>query len=465
MRDRFPGFYPPSGNELDELWTTGTIVLDANTLLNLYRYTDETRQEFISVLQSSKERVWLPYQVGLEFQRNRLEVIDQQAAAYDSVIKALRNAESSISTELMRHKRHSSLPAQEMLEKYRAATEPISKDLEAARDQHCANAPQSPDSDSIWKTISELYEGRVGEQFSHDELEELFNEGKLRYADEIPPGYADKKKGEPGCYGDLVIWREILRHAAARSCSVIFVTDDGKEDWWRIAHGRTLGPRVELVEEFARETGGKRIHFYTPERFLRYANERLSAKVSDASLGEVERISTSQTDTYVRNVVLARRTDLMQRRTAIQRSLARLEENSERPERLQENQARAEGLLNTLSEFREQFALLQDIHHQTEQLLSVESDESARANLRTMDAGVLRNIETLAAEITKTEERLRAARRFIRAMELDDIGTSKPGRRDRLLARLEETEVALKEAERALVDLGGSTVVDVDADS
>jgi hypothetical protein len=76
MRERFRGFYPPTAEELEELWSSGSIILDTNALLNLYRYSSETRTDFLSVLSAVQERLWIPEQVGKEFHANRLGVIE-----------------------------------------------------------------------------------------------------------------------------------------------------------------------------------------------------------------------------------------------------------------------------------------------------------------------------------------------------------------------------------------------------
>lgn len=51
---------------------------------------------------------------------------------------------------------------------------------------------------------------------------------------------------------------------------------------------------MELVEEFARKTNGKRVHFYETLRFLEFAKERGLSSVRDTSLGEVRRISETR---------------------------------------------------------------------------------------------------------------------------------------------------------------------------
>lgn len=61
MRQHYLGYYPPSNEELEELWTQGLVVLDANTLLNFYRYTKSTVAEFWRVLDQLADRLWIPH--------------------------------------------------------------------------------------------------------------------------------------------------------------------------------------------------------------------------------------------------------------------------------------------------------------------------------------------------------------------------------------------------------------------
>lgn len=75
MRTSFFGYYPPTSGEYERLWKEATIVLDTNVLLNLYRLPTSARDEFLNVLDLLQDRLWIPHQVALEFQRNRLTVI------------------------------------------------------------------------------------------------------------------------------------------------------------------------------------------------------------------------------------------------------------------------------------------------------------------------------------------------------------------------------------------------------
>ena len=89
MKKEFIGYYHPTADETNASWENGTFVFDANVLLNLYRYSESTRKDFISVLKKLKEKLFLPHQVGLEFHSNRLNVIrglEQSYKALEDVI-------------------------------------------------------------------------------------------------------------------------------------------------------------------------------------------------------------------------------------------------------------------------------------------------------------------------------------------------------------------------------------------
>ena len=95
-------------------------------------------------------------------------------------------------------------------------------------------------------------------------------EGEWRYKQELPPGYMDftEKQGIQK-YGDLIIWKEILNKAKKDNCSVIFITNDVKQDWYE-AHDKRqnpICPRHELILEFMTMTG-KDIWFYTLDQFV-----------------------------------------------------------------------------------------------------------------------------------------------------------------------------------------------------
>jgi len=73
----------------------------------------------------------------------------------------------------------------------------------------------------------------------------------------------------------------MIEKAKADKRPIIFVTDDGKSDWWYIHRGRKIGPHPALVEEFWAKTG-QQFHIYELLQFLRYAADTGSEIRPDA---------------------------------------------------------------------------------------------------------------------------------------------------------------------------------------
>ncbi|MED1951788.1 PIN domain-containing protein [Brevibacillus centrosporus] len=85
MKKNFEMYYRPSEEEFVKLWEECIFVFDTNVLLNLYRYTSQTQQEFLNIVEKVRHRVWIPHQVALEYNVNRRSVILEQKVTYDRI--------------------------------------------------------------------------------------------------------------------------------------------------------------------------------------------------------------------------------------------------------------------------------------------------------------------------------------------------------------------------------------------
>src|SRR5260370_26690200 len=87
-REEFREVCPLAREEIAAL-ASPVYVLDANILLHLYRSSETARLQFIELLRLVRKRLFIPYQVALEFHRNRAEVIAEQLAIADKAAAAL----------------------------------------------------------------------------------------------------------------------------------------------------------------------------------------------------------------------------------------------------------------------------------------------------------------------------------------------------------------------------------------
>lgn len=289
MKNRFSEFYKLDESVLKQHWQEDVFSFDANVLLNLYRYTPKTRDAFFVVLEKLKDRVWISYQAAFEYQRNRLKVIHTQKEAYDEIRKLLEKKKSEIEGKLNEFKRHPYLKTEELKIQINSAFDSINKDIFRLEKSH----PNYMDNDPIWDRLTKLLLDKVGDDFTSEELEKLFRDGKKRYDEEVPPGYMDKSSkkdsGNRSLYGDLIVWKQTIRYAKDKSSSLIFVTDDRKEDWWYKFQGKTIGPKPELIKEFKEETG-KQINIYQADNFLEFASKSLNEKLNQEAVDEIREI-------------------------------------------------------------------------------------------------------------------------------------------------------------------------------
>ncbi|ROP56866.1 MULTISPECIES: PIN-like domain-containing protein [unclassified Rathayibacter] len=316
MKNLFRGYYQPNIEELDQIWNEGLIVLDTNALLNLFRYTRRTRDEFIEVLQRVALSLWIPHQVGLEFQKRRLDVIQDQGRAYADLEKAVDSADSQVHKALDGFRLHPFISKVQIVDTLTQGLDEVRSIITNSKNEYEKTLLGQDENDRIFSIISTLYESRVGAQLSEEDLAQVFSDGEKRYSAKVPPGYRDKDKPEPDRYGDLVLWIQLLREAAVRKSPALFITDDEKEDWWWRVNGRTQGARVELVDEYF-AASGSRVHFYTPERFLAFAKKKFDIAVSEDALSEVEEVSREHLSRDT-NLLFAQRANLQEQRVSLQ---------------------------------------------------------------------------------------------------------------------------------------------------
>lgn len=270
MKEKYPGWYPKSPAEAAELWDRAIFVPDANVLLHCLRHPAAVREELLRLFDVLKESLWIPYQVGLEFHRNRLDVELGAQDAYEILIKDQETTIEKARDRLRQLRAHPTISVPKEL----AALNMFFADFRARMLSAQAMHPVQEIAGAVTR-LTQLLEGRIGDKWKAEQLAAIKKEGDDRYAKKIPPGYKDAKKdtGEFDKYGDLIIWKEMISRAQAEKRPVIFISDDAKEDWWWIHRGRKLGPRPELIEEF--QTGsGQNFHIYEFGQFLRFAAER-----------------------------------------------------------------------------------------------------------------------------------------------------------------------------------------------
>jgi len=314
MKKQFRGYYSLTEEDYIDLWENCIFIFDTNVLLNLYRYPIKVSSEFINVLKHIRERIWTPYYVGLEFQVNRRTVIHEQEDKFDEVKDELTASFNSLQNKFNRlKKRHSIIDPSTFLEKADEVYQEFGENLEGLKE----DIPNLFETDSIRDELDVLFDQKIGEPFSNEELEVIYSEGQERYSYKIPPGYMDKKDEKFSYggriydkqYGDLILWKQILKMVEENQDikSVVLVTDDDKEDWWWREKGQVVGPRPELVEEILAAGNLDHFYMYNSEGFLKFAKEYLQIEIEEESIDQVKSVTqalrSERFSPYLRKIV------------------------------------------------------------------------------------------------------------------------------------------------------------------
>lgn len=285
MKSKFPGYFKLSEKEISKLWDNALFTFDANILLNFYRYSDETREEFIKILEKLKERIWIPHQSAQEFFDNRLSVISQQEKAYEDAIASINSMEN----EFKNSRKHPFIPPK-LLKRFSELSKEICESLNSSKDFHNKRIIE----DDILDKVESLFDNKVGNEFNDEELRDLYKEGEIRFANKIPPGFKDStKKDETEAnsrkFGDLIVWKQTINKSKELKQAIILVTDDRKEDWWVRFKGKTISPRPELVKEFKLETQNS-FYMYQSDRFLEFARDYLNEHIDQKVIEEIREL-------------------------------------------------------------------------------------------------------------------------------------------------------------------------------
>lgn len=270
MIEMFKGYIEYSDEEYKRIWKEAIIVLDTNILLNLYRYSDDARETIVDILKQIKNRLWIPYQVGKEFYKNKDNVMNETFQEYDklskNILANLKKAKDEVS-----QKKDNRLKSKE---KINGIIDNDIKKIEELLKKEQNEKRDVASEDKIEKLILEIFNKNIGLPFEHDEYEKIKTEGNRRKSNAIPPGYKDKDKEENG---DYYIFYSIIQKAKKEAKDVIFVTDDEKEDWFNKYNGENHGGRKELLDEFYQETGHLLL-MYTTDGFIQAYNKNISKK-------------------------------------------------------------------------------------------------------------------------------------------------------------------------------------------
>ena len=295
LYDGFESYRTPTEADYRGLLTRGLIVPDTNVFLNLYRYNEQTRDDFLSVLNELRDRLWVPRQVMAEFWRNREKVLQDPRDTEKTIRELTEQRDRTIDT-LRAWANRVGLPNERKIHFSTILTrafDSVADDVKTLSDDDAVDFAHNTSRDPVLGALEPILTGRVGKSLDKSDYENAIREAKRRAEAKQPPGYKDFSKPGEAAAGDYLVWAQILIEVHNKPRDVLIVTADAKDDWWRREHGELRGPRPELAEEL-NSAVGVRLFMLRPDGLLLLAKRILKVKVRDESLKDIER-----TDKYL----------------------------------------------------------------------------------------------------------------------------------------------------------------------
>lgn len=269
------------------------ISYDTSTLLDLYRLSEKSRNEVLSLIEEIGVKVdhFLPYYVAFEVAKNK----ERAKKDLEEKLTDIKSKFNSFKKSLSGNVRAGgySTPFEDLSRELNNSLSDIQDSIDRQ-----ANAIRSSNSrvSSLFDSISKIFTGKVTEKLDQSDIGRIVLSGKERYKAKIPPGFSDDSKsdyvnffGTPveSKYGDLIIWEELIANCLDKRKNLIFITSDQKPDW--VVY-RNIRP--DLAAEFHSRTGFF-IYVYTLSEFERRYSVNLGTKLSKKSKTELEVIESA----------------------------------------------------------------------------------------------------------------------------------------------------------------------------
>lgn len=321
MKDLFKSFTSPSDEAIEAAWKSDQtiFVFDTNVFLNLYGFEQQTRKDFFTTAQKIQEKVWIPFHVGLEFHNQRLNVIGREKKVFQDLNDITERLLTKLRADLAEHKLQTKFPKiQELSEQLISTVERAISDFRKNIEPWDKKQPGIRSSDEVLAKIYQITQNRVGNPpIDQNWLDEIYNEGQIRYERRIPPGFKDVGKDHINNtapeffhnklrylrkFGDLIIWKQIIHHTSTTPIkNIFFITDDTKEDWWAImksSGSKVIGPLEALRTEIYSGSSVELFHMYSTSDFLSNAQKLLHIKVRESSINDAIKSQIRRFDSH-----------------------------------------------------------------------------------------------------------------------------------------------------------------------
>lgn len=246
MKQHFPGFYAYTTQELKDLIGKSTIVFGASVLLDLLKISHG--MDFLDIVgkEIGTERLWLPYDAAWLYHERLAMVVDEQVKNVDSAASALNRLKDSFSD----NGQHPYIKDTLKME-----FDNMMKQLKEALDKDRNFLLGHLNNSTLRKRIDELFQGRIGEPYEQNQLEQLYQESEDRHKQRRHPCIdLSSSKNIRIRHHRLIAWKQIERYAKEEKKDVVLVLNRITPNWFFIYNDAMIRPHQNLINEFIEDT-------------------------------------------------------------------------------------------------------------------------------------------------------------------------------------------------------------------
>jgi multidrug efflux pump subunit AcrA (membrane-fusion protein) len=287
LTEGFEFYFRPDPTRTEAAFEQGVIITDTNVLLNVLRYSPSARDELLAVLTEIQNRVFVPYQVAVEYNRNRVQVVDDRRAELEQTEAEIEKIRTLVRTTVNSYASRRII-GEDNIARLDQAARDLSSALDLAQQEAEASYDLDPDEmvgfkDTLTTQLEVIFGDRVGERPSDSQLASDSAEAQRRQKERLAPGFKDKSDG------DYLWWAEVLRSPLIQGRPVVVVSDDAAKGDWRFEQrGMNVGPHPILLADI-RRAGGTDLILLTTRDLLKLVQSRNPTKVSSATLDESQK--------------------------------------------------------------------------------------------------------------------------------------------------------------------------------
>lgn len=265
MKKHFPGFYPYTTQELRDLIGKSTIVFGASVLLDLLKIS--YGMDFLDIVNEKigTERLWLPYDTAWLYHERLANVVDEQIKNVDSAASALNRLKASFSD----NGQHPYIP-----DTLKVDFDKMMNKIKDALDKDRNFLLVHLNNSDLRKRIDEMFQGRIGEPYEQNQLEQLYQESEERHKQRRHPSIDfSSSKNIRIRHHRLIVWKQIERYAKEKQKPIVLVLNRITPNWFFIYNDAMVRPHQNLINEFIENTN-QNIYIITAHELI----DRLTGK-------------------------------------------------------------------------------------------------------------------------------------------------------------------------------------------